>query len=274
MQAKTTTIGSVSFCPHVAVVSLILSATLLISETTISTGNNFFALNINSVSPSRLTKSCTRIDPSPATSSSYQQKRLIVLEKVSKTGTTSIRDFLLQQAGEETCFRSSNGFSGRNKIHTLGRCSCDTTKVIISHLSRFPKFMEHVIGHCDLSKFEIVSVIPVRQDRIDSELNYGQTFLSLDPHKSIFDNPLNYGFNPYRDYSSNPFANRTCLFDFIKGWPWLPKKNPTKKKTFKCKSEVCERSVLYAKSKEREELERLHQTYPCCTQRELALLSF
>ena len=168
-----------SFCPHVAAVSLILSATLLFSETTISTGNNFSGLGF---SPSRLTKSCTRIDPSPATSSSYQHKRLIVLEKVSKTGTTSIRDSLLQHAGEETCFRSSNGFSGRNKIHTLSRCSC-TTKVIISHLSRFPKFMEHVIGHCDLSKFEILSVIPVRQDRIDSELNYGQTFLSLDPQE-------------------------------------------------------------------------------------------
>jgi len=128
------------------------------------------------------------------------------------------------------------------------------------------------LGQCDLSAAWVVSVIPLRENRIDSELNYGQHILGLDPTKSVLDNQLGYQFTPYIDYASNPLANTTCLFDFIAGVPQLPRKNPTRLEPFNCKTKVCADSVQYIKTQEANQLKLLRQRYPICSKSQVAPL--
>ena len=198
-------------------------------------------------------------------------RTLVIVETVTQTGTTSIRDHVLKFS--KACFHGTNGFSNNTeyKISTLKRCPCDT-EVLISHLSRFPSYITHVLGHCDLSAVRVVSVIPVREGRIYLELNYGQLILGLDPQKSVLDNIFGYKFTPYVDYSSNPFANTTCLFDFIAGVLRAPRSNPTKMTPFKCETKECEDSVRYIVSQEAQQLKLLRQTFPVCSQSQLAPL--
>ena len=195
---------------------------------------------------------------------------IIVLEKVSKTGTTSLRDHFIKYT--KVCFHGVNGFKSEQDVRTdREKCPCDT-EVLISHLSRFPSYMEHVLGHCNLSTVLVVSIIPVREGRIDSELNYGQRILGLDPEKSVLDNRLGYQFTPYADYAANVLANTTCLFDFITGVPQLPRRNPTRLEPFKCTTKVCAESVQYIKTQEAKQLKLLRQKYPICSESQLAPL--
>ena len=113
-----------------------------------------------------------------------------------------------------------------------------------SHFSRFGDFMERVLGHCDRKHLEIVSVIPVRlgnnagRSRISSEINYGHTIIGLNNSRSIYDNDVNYQFNPYEEYTHNPLKDTTCYFDFLSGPFELERRNPTVGENFTCATAI------------------------------------
>ncbi len=223
---------------------------------------------------------------------------LLILEKVSKTGTTSLRNHLFEvmnfddgyekkyrkeNAAKEVCFRSSNGYSNkthpeiikpkfRNVNQSFPPCSCEMD-VFLSHMSRIPEKMDTYFGMCNLTNVDVLSVIPLRLGtRIDSEIQYGHKILCLDPTKSIFDNCMDYKFNPYVEYSHNPLATRTCIFDFMDGTFQIPHSNPTKNNRFDCTTKVCEDSIKFAKREEAKHIQQLQEKFPLCDVEELRSL--
>ena len=131
--------------------------------------------------------------------------------------------------------------------------------------------MEHAFGHCDLRNADVLSIIPLRDDRIDSEVNFGVKILKLKPNKSVLENKFNYEFDPYVTYSRNPLKTRTCIFSFVDGSVDLPHDNLTNKteRHFECRSEVCKNSIEEIKEKERIQLKTLHEEFPICEKNEL-----
>jgi hypothetical protein len=155
-------------------------------------------------------------------------------------------------------------------ITQFQKCPCEAD-VLISHLSRFPTAMQHLLGHCDLQNVDVLSVIPLRDGRIRSELSYGQSYLQLDPGQSVLQNIYSYNFDPYVEYSRNVFKNRTCLFPFLDGTFALGHSNPTAG-NFTCSSEVCKESVALIKMRELAQLEKLRENYPMCDKIEINVL--
>lgn len=204
-------------------------------------------------------------------SGSAKKRTIVIFEKVPKTGTTSLRKHFVRIPN--TCNVDVNGFWNESlvAIDKKPKCRCEDD-IIISHLTRFPAFMEHALGHCQFQNVDVLSVIPIRYNRIDSELDYGQNFLGLSPNKSIFDNMYSYKFNPYLEYSQNILKNRTCLYPFINGGLKILHENPTSSGKFTCTSDACNRSIEVVKLQEQNQLEKLHQEFPICDTAELSTL--
>ena len=198
------------------------------------------------------------------------KRTLAIIEKVPKTATTSIQGHVLNTPGLRVCIRDVNGFMNETRVGDMKSytvCPCDTD-ILISHLTRFPSFVEHFLGHCRLENIDLLSVIPLRDDRINSELHYGHPYLGLDPEKSILENKYSYKSDPYTEYSRNIFKNRTCLFSFVSGTLKIRHLNPTTKH-FDCSSEACRKSVAHIKRQEQIQLLKLREDIPICNQTEL-----
>lgn len=132
--------------------------------------------------------------------------------------------------------------------------------------------MRHILGHCDLSSIRVLSVIPIRQDRIQaSELHYGAEILGLDPQKSVLENKYGYKFDPYEQYSRNVYKNDTCLYNFLDGHMEIPHANPTKGH-FECLSEDCKASVALVSDREKEQLKKLIEKFPLCDYMQMSML--
>lgn len=217
--------------------------------------------------------------PSTTTTSRLFQRTLVILQKVPKTGTTSLRDHFSAKKKSSMnftfCFQGINGFLNETDIGDFSRfhkCPCHTN-LLLSHLTQYPQYMRHILGNCDLSETRVLSVIPVRKDRIHSELQYGALFLKLDPSKSVFQNKYGYRFNPYETYRHNVYQTETCLYNFVENSATLslPHSNPTNKKKnhFECLTDECRESVDSILRQEALQLTRLEEEFPICDSNEL-----
>ena len=204
-----------------------------------------------------------------------KRRTLVIIEKIPKAATSSLRDHVLGLSNRVVCFRPSKHFRHLNQreLVDLKPCPCETD-ILISHLSRSPIYMKHLLGHCPLQNIDILSIIPLRSDRINSELSYSQSKqrLNLSPNRSVLDNKFHYNFNPYLNYSNNIMKTRTCVYPFIEGELDIPHSNPTKKTAFSCLSAECRNSIAFIKKQEENQIIRLRGLFSICNATELSTL--
>lgn len=214
----------------------------------------------------------------------HQSKTTYIIQKVSKTGTTSLVKHFAKHPSLKFCYHLTNGYDPNLlfELGHLGKCECDTD-VVISHSSRFPGFLEAVFGHCDLDAMNFVNIIPIRlrnptnasdhtSERVDSDINYGvfTSALDLDPTKSIFENHHNYHFNPYECSAGECYVNdlhgaEVCYIDFIY-WFDMPNENHANPfpRSFECETEICNHSIAAAHNIEEAHIALLRSTREEC----------